>query len=68
MRRVKYYDSNFYSVFGFKVHLRGRFTRRQIASSIRFVKGRMPLNTLSADIDYGFSTVPLKNSLVSIKV
>jgi len=28
----------------------------------------MPLNTLSANIDYGFVTIPLDNSLVSIKV
>lgn len=55
-------------VFGYKVHLRGRFSRKQRASSVWFTKGLVPLNTLAAPIDYSFYAVPLRNSLVSIKV
>jgi small subunit ribosomal protein S3 len=56
------------SVFGYKIHLRGRFSRKQKASSIFYGKGKLPLNTLSATIDYSFSSMAIKNSLVSIKV
>lgn len=30
--------------------------------------GKVPLNTLTAKIDYAFLTMPLKNSAVGIKV
>lgn len=53
---------------GYKFQFRGRFSRRQRASSAVYRKGIVPLNTLSAPIDYGYSTVPLFNSLASIKV
>jgi len=56
------------SLFGFKFHFRGRFSRKQRAGSFIITKGNMPLTTLSANIDYGFVTVPLLNSIVSIKV
>lgn len=55
-------------LLGYKIMCRGRFTRKQIAASYCFMHGRAPLNTLSANIDYGFSTRALFNSLVSIKV
>ena len=53
---------------GYKFQFRGRFSRRQRAVSSVFKKGIVPLNTLSAQIDYGHCTVPLFNSLASIKV
>lgn len=56
------------SIFGFKFHFRGRFSRRQRAGSFVYYCGNVPLTTLSADIDYGFVTVPLDNSLVSVRV
>ena len=55
-------------IYGFKFHFRGRFSRKQRAASIIFQKGPMPLTTMSSNIDYGFITMPLLNSLVSIKV
>jgi len=55
-------------LLGFKIFFRGRFSRKQRASSIWFAQGNVPLNTLSATIDYGFSTIPLRNSLISVKV
>jgi ribosomal protein S3 len=56
------------SIMGYKLHCCGRFSRKQIASSLWFNFGNVPLNTISAKIDYGFNTIPLHNSLVSIKV
>lgn len=53
---------------GFKVHCVGRFSRRQRASSYWFSKGKVPLNTISAKIDYGFFTIPVRNSAISVKV
>lgn len=53
---------------GFRVRLHGRFTRKQIAASYHFQEGAMPLSTVNASIDYGFATVPLRNSAIGIKV
>jgi len=55
-------------LFGFKFHFRGRFSRKQRAGSMLVIRGNMPLTTISNTIDYAFLTVPLDNSLVSIKV
>lgn len=55
-------------LLGFKFHCKGRFTRKQIAASYWFREGRVSLNTLSANIDYSFVTVPLRNSAISVKV
>lgn len=55
-------------LYGFKFHFRGRFSRKQRAGSFVIERGNMPLTTLSSNIDYGFVTMPLTNSLVSVKV
>ena len=55
-------------LFGFKFHFRGRFSRKQRAGSMLVIRGNMPLTTISNTVDYAFLTVPLDNSLVSIKV
>lgn len=55
-------------LLGFKIHCKGRFSRKQRASSIWYQEGKVPLNTLSSRIDYSFHTIPLRNSLCSIKV
>jgi ribosomal protein S3 len=47
---------------------KGRFSRKQRASSIWFNYGKVPLNSIKASIDYSFFTVPLRNSAVSIKI
>lgn len=56
------------SLLGFKFHFRGRFTRKQRAASFIIQRGNMPLTTISANIDYSFFTIPLDNSLISIKI
>lgn len=53
---------------GFKFHLKGRFSRRQRSKSAWYIYGRVPLNSLSENIDYDFHTVPLRNSVIIIKV
>lgn len=53
---------------GFRIRLHGRFTRKQIAAAYHFQEGAMPLSTMSSFIDYGFATIPLRNSSIGIKV
>lgn len=53
---------------GFRIRLHGRFTRKQIAASYHFQEGALPLSSLDSTIDYGFATVPLRNSAIGIKV
>lgn len=61
-----YSSSSF--ILGYKMSFRGRFTRKQRASSVWFHQGFVPLNTIKGHIDYSFFTIPLKNSAVSIKL
>ena len=53
---------------GFKLAFKGRFSRKQRASDIWYMRGKVPLNTLSVKLDYYFFTIPLKNSAISIKI
>lgn len=53
---------------GFRIRLHGRFTRKQIASSYHFQEGSLPLSSMDAAIDYSFTTIPLRNSAIGIKV
>jgi len=55
-------------LIGFKLHCLGRFSRKERASSIWFRQVKVPLNTLNAIIDFGFFTVPLRNSSATIKL
>lgn len=57
-----------YGLCGFRIRLHGRFTRKQIASAYHFQEGGMPLSTLNVSVDYGFATVPIRNSAVGVKV
>lgn len=53
---------------GFKMIFRGRFSRKDRASKMTLVMGKVPLNTLESKIDYTFLTMPLKNSIISFKI
>jgi hypothetical protein len=55
-------------MLGFKFHFVGRFSRRQRASSIWFMQGKVPLNTISARIEFGSFVIPLFNSAIRVKV
>jgi ribosomal protein S3 len=48
--------------------LAGRFTRKQRAGHYWFSRGRAPLNTLSALVDFAIFYLPLKNSTISVRV
>jgi ribosomal protein S3 len=64
-------NKNAYKVSGlvaFKMALKGRFSRKQRASSLWYAHGRASLNRLNIKIDYAFVKIPLKNSVVSIKI
>lgn len=53
---------------GFKIHCLGRFSRKQRAGSLWYLRGKVPLNTFSISIDYAAYTVPLINSAINVKV
>lgn len=52
---------------GFKMVLKGRFSRKQRASKVTLIKGKVPLNTFNMNIDYSFEHITLKNSEISLK-
>lgn len=66
--RAKNWRNDIIGLLGFKISCSGRFSRRDRASHISFIKGKVPLNTLKSKIDYGFWSVPIKNSAISVKV
>lgn len=59
---------NFIGFSGFRLKFKGRFSRRQKASSVLYNYGSVPLTTLKTNIDYSFYTIPLKNSAISVKI
>lgn len=70
-RRNSRHNLNEYKKSGliaFKMAFKGRFSRKQRASSIWYSNGRASLNRLDLEVDYAFVKVPLKNSIVSIKI
>jgi len=53
---------------GLLVKCRGRFTRQQMASSMVFHAGRMPLSSINHNVDYAAGTIALKYGALGIKV
>ncbi len=53
---------------GIKVRVSGRLAGAEIARSEEFKQGRIPLSTLRADIDYGFSEAITKVGVIGVKV
>ena len=56
------------NIRGYKMYLAGRFTRKQRAAHYWFSRGKVPLNSITSLIDYAFFTIPLKNSVILVKV
>jgi small subunit ribosomal protein S3 len=52
---------------GIKLLCKGRLGGAEIARSERLVLGRIPLNTLRADIDYGTATAVLSKGTIGVK-
>ncbi len=53
---------------GIKLICKGRLGGAEIARSERLVLGRIPLNTLRADIDYGSATAVISKGTIGVKV
>ncbi|MEZ0360995.1 MAG: 30S ribosomal protein S3 [Hydrogenobacter sp.] len=53
---------------GVKVQVKGRIGGAELARAEWFLVGRMPLQTLRADIDYGFATAQTKYGVLGVKV
>jgi hypothetical protein len=55
-------------IIGFKFQIKGRFSRRQKVSHVFFKHGLMPLNTITAHIEYAYYVIPIENSATIVKV
>ena len=58
----------FYATKGIKVSCSGRLGGREIAGSEHYHEGTIPLQTLRADIDYGFAEAKTTAGRIGIKV
>lgn len=56
------------NLIGYKMKLAGRFSRKQRAGHLWFSKGKAPLNTLSALVDYAYYSIPIINSVISVRI
>ena len=52
---------------GVKVHVAGRLGGTEIARSEWYLQGRLPLHTLRADIDYGFTEARTTYGVIGVK-
>jgi len=52
---------------GIKVRVSGRLNGNEIARSEWYLQGRLPLHTLRADIDYGFSEAQTTYGVIGVK-
>src|SRR6201997_5038131 len=53
---------------GIKVRVSGRLNGNEIARSEWYLQGRLPLHTLRADIDFGFSEAKTTYGVIGVKV
>jgi small subunit ribosomal protein S3 len=53
---------------GIKVRVSGRLNGNEIARSEWYLQGRLPLHTLRADIDYGFTEAQTTYGVIGVKV
>lgn len=56
------------TIKGIKIECGGRLGGAEMARTERYLEGRVPLHTLRADIDYGFSEAKTTYGLIGIKV
>jgi len=52
---------------GIKVRVSGRLNGNEIARSEWYLQGRLPLHTLRADIDFGFSEARTTYGVIGVK-
>ena len=53
---------------GIKVRVSGRLNGNEIARSEWYLQGRLPLHTLRADIEYGFTEARTTYGVIGVKV
>jgi len=53
---------------GIKVMVAGRLNGAEIARKEKYIEGRVPLQTIRADIDYGFAIARTKYGVIGVKV
>jgi small subunit ribosomal protein S3 len=53
---------------GIKVHCAGRLAGAEMARREWYREGRVPLHTLDADVDYGFTTAQTTYGVIGVKV
>ena len=53
---------------GIKIICSGRLGGAEMARTVAYKEGRIPLHTLRADIDYGFTTARTTYGAIGIKV
>jgi small subunit ribosomal protein S3 len=53
---------------GIKVHVSGRLGGREIARAEWYLEGQLPLHTLRADLDYGFTEANTTYGVIGVKV
>lgn len=68
LKRIEILDNHRSFLYGYKFHFVGRFTRKQKAASLWFLKGSNPVSSFYANVDYGFYTNIMRYSTCSLKV
>ncbi|MDP2910912.1 MAG: 30S ribosomal protein S3, partial [Candidatus Omnitrophota bacterium] len=53
---------------GIRIRCAGRLDGAEIARSEKYMEGKVPLQTIKADIDYGFSEAHTVYGLIGVKV
>ena len=53
---------------GIRIRVKGRLGGAEIARTEKYMYGKIPLQTLRADIDYGFTEAHTQYGLVGVKV
>ena len=67
-RLKRYILENIKDLGGFKIVIKGRYSRRTKASIFKYQIKGMPANTLNARIDYSSGFVKLKYGLCGVKI
>jgi small subunit ribosomal protein S3 len=66
-KRVSFRRALRFGCKGIKVRVSGRLNGNEIARSEWYLQGRLPLHTLRADIDYGFSEAHTTYGIIGVK-
>lgn len=53
---------------GIKIHIAGRLAGAEMARREKIILGKIPLSTLTADVNYGFAEARTKAGVIGIKV